>query len=83
MKGVSILFSRHFPVTLEETLSNPNGRFLFLKGMGEGKRFTFVNVYCPNAGHAAFLQKVCDRLHQFASGTVILGGDLMSLSRLF
>lgn len=74
-KGVSTLFSRPFPFKLEDTLDDPDRRFLFLKRTGEGEKFTFANIYCPNVGHAAFLQKVCGRLHQFASGTVILGGD--------
>lgn len=73
--GVSIIFSKRFQFKLEESLCNPDGRYLFVKGTEGGKRYTFANIYSPNSGHDTFLQKVCDQLHQFAAATLILLGD--------
>lgn len=74
MKGVFIIFSAKVRFALEDSLSD-GGRYLFLKGKIGDRRFTYANIYSPNAKHAAFIQVVCDRLQRFQAGMLILGGD--------
>lgn len=72
---MSILFSSQTPFTLENMVRDDEGRFLYLKGRLSDSRFSFAMVYCPNVGHAALIQKLCNDLCGFVSGTLVLGHD--------
>lgn len=47
LKGVTIFVSRDAPFQITDQMSDPGGRFLFIKGMYEGSPMTLVNVYFP------------------------------------
>lgn len=74
-KGCPSFFSAKVTFELEDSKSDEEGRYLFLKGKIDRKQFTFTNVYCPNVKHAAFIQDTCDKLQVFKAGTKIPGGD--------
>uniref|UniRef100_A0A8C5PL06 exodeoxyribonuclease III n=1 Tax=Leptobrachium leishanense TaxID=445787 RepID=A0A8C5PL06_9ANUR len=74
-RGVAILFARHVPFTLQDVVTDPQGRFLMVKGMLGNTKLTFVNVYLPNRLQTKCLRKVLRRLSEFQEGFVVLGGD--------
>ena len=77
-KGVSILVSKHANFQLSDSLIDPEGRFVFLKGSYESRPVTLANIYCPNERQVAFYKSTCDLLASFQSGILLLGGTLMS-----
>lgn len=74
-KGVSILISRDASIELTDKLTDPEGRYLFLKGKFGGTPVTLANVYFPNTAHLTFCKHVIEELKGFSSGCLILGGD--------
>lgn len=74
-KGVAILIGKNLPFVKSEVLTDPEGRYIFLKGKVGDRVFTFANIYAPNDKHIAFFRFVFKRLEPFMEGTLILGGD--------
>lgn len=74
-KGVTILLSKDNPFILTDRLSDPEGRFIFIKGKYGNGTVTLANVYFPNVAQVAFCQRVTHELKGFAAGTLIMGGD--------
>lgn len=74
-KGVSILVSKHIDFQLSNSLVDPEGRYLFLKGTYASKPISLANVYCPNVHQVSFFRKVYDLLSTFQEGIVLLGGE--------
>lgn len=63
-------------MTIEEKLADPSSRFLFLNVCIGDDPFTIASVYGPNVGQLTFLENTLALLDGFASGPIILGGDL-------
>lgn len=74
-KGVAIGFRKGFSFALEDTLVDPFGRFLFLRGSLGSLPCTFANLYAPNQGQASFLSATLNKLRDFARGCIVLAGD--------
>lgn len=74
-KGVSILISKDAKFESTDKLVDPEGRFIFLKGLCHGTTITLANVYFPNSGQISFCQKMITELTSFHTGRGILGGD--------
>lgn len=74
-KGVSILVSKHAPFKLSDSLLDPEGRFVFIKGIYASKPIVLANIYAPNEHQASFFRKVSDLLISFKEGVVLLGDD--------
>lgn len=74
-KGVSILISKDAPFELTEQLTDPDGRFVFLKGTYGGAHLTLANAYFPNKSYLTFCKHIVKQLQGFTSGCLILGGD--------
>lgn len=53
-KGVSILLSSRRPWSCQDILTDPEGHFLFIKGLIEVK-MTFASIYVPNDHQDLFL----------------------------
>lgn len=68
-------FQRGSSFILEDTLSDPSGRFLFLKGSLGNISCTFANFHAPNQGQGSFLSATLLKLWDFASGCIVLAGD--------
>lgn len=52
-KGVSILISKNCPLQINDTLSDTNVHYLFLKGEIHGRPIILANIYARN------VQQVC------------------------
>lgn len=74
-KGVTILVGKDTPFTLTDRLTDPEGRYVFIKGTYRDRTVTLANVYFPNSSQVTFCQKAIRVLKGFASGLLILGGD--------
>ena len=74
-KGVSILISNRTPFQVQDTMLDPGGRYIFIKGKLENHPMTIANVYAPNSRQVTFFRKIKDLLTTFASGILVLGGD--------
>lgn len=74
-KGVSILVSKNANFQISDSLVDPDGRYIFLKGSYASTPITLANIYCPNDHQVSFFRKTCDLLTSFKSGIVLLGGD--------
>lgn len=74
-KEVAIGFAKVTKFSLTDRMTDPEGRYLFLKGKLGDKTLTLANVYCPNKNSISFLNQVLSRLMDFKTGEVILAGD--------
>lgn len=74
-KGVSILISKDTPFQLLDTLLNPEGCYIFLKGKLGARPVSIANIYAPNSKQVAFFRQIGDLLTLFANGILILSGD--------
>lgn len=74
-KGVAIGFRRGTAFTMESMLSDPFGRFLFLRGSLGRMPCTLATVYAPNRDQAGFITTTLKKLRDFARGCVLLAGD--------
>lgn len=75
-KGVSIVLAKLFTFRLTSQLTDPEGRFLFLKGTWKDRPVTLANIYCPSAKQVTFLKETLLHLTTSQSGLLILGGTL-------
>lgn len=73
-RGVSILLSAQIPWTHTDIKMDPEGCFLFLKGMIVSFKVTLANLYAPNSHHDLFLERHLEKLLEFADGQLIIGG---------
>lgn len=74
-KGVSILIAKNCPFTITDSITDPDGRYLFLKGSIHNKTVTLANIYAPNKHQVPFFRSITEALTTFQEGTLILGGD--------
>lgn len=74
-KRASILLSKHAPFQLLDSLVDPEGRFVFIKGLYASKPLTLANIYSPNEYQVSFFRKISDLLLSFREGMVLLEGD--------
>lgn len=75
-KGVLILIRTDIDLQLQDTLADPEGRFLFVKGSVKGRPITLANIYSLNSNPVSFFRRVALQLTSFASGMLLLAGDL-------
>lgn len=75
-RGVTIALGKICPMTSITPQTDPEGRFLFIKGILHGQGYTLASIYAPNTGKADFLVKTLGKLDKFKEGCVIIGGDL-------
>lgn len=74
-KGVSILISKQTSFQLLDSMLDPGGRYIFLKGKIGSHPITIANIYAPNTKQVAFFRKIKYLLTNFTSGILILGAD--------
>lgn len=75
-RGVSIVISSRVPWFYIDSIKDPGGRFLFLKGRIGEVEVTVVTIYAPNGNQETFISKTLGRLSEFTTGHLIVGGDL-------
>lgn len=74
-KGNTIAIHRNCPFQLLDSKIDPLGRYVFLKGVIAGRKYTFASIYAPNSNQITFIDSALDLLADFKEGFVILGGD--------
>lgn len=74
-KGVAIALHKTCLFFPETHLEDPEGRYVIIKGTLYGNPLTLLNIYAPNFGQVSFLEKVQQFLHNFSSGSMIVGSD--------
>lgn len=74
-RGVSILISDRLPWQSQEVSADPEGRYLFLKGLIGGIQLTLATLLAPNVHQDRFLRQTLDKLMEYREGLLILGGD--------
>lgn len=65
-KGVAIGFARGVRFDLDKRKTDPEGRYLFLKGKLNGAEYSLENIYCPNKNPIGYLLGV--EFMQFKKG---------------
>lgn len=73
-KRVSILISSKIPWQTQDTLIDPMGRYIFLRGLLGNTQITLATIYTPNENQASFLDSTLSKLQDFTLGQLILGG---------
>ncbi|CAH2248181.1 Hypothetical predicted protein [Pelobates cultripes] len=73
--GVAILLSTELEFQVLDTVTDTQGRYLFLKGTIAGKLYTFANIYVTNKRQAMFLKSTLAKLNDFSEGILVLGVD--------
>lgn len=74
-KGVSILISSKILWRTQDTLVDPTGRYIFLRGLVGEIQITLATIYAPNENQVSFLDGTLGKLQNFTRGQLILGGD--------
>lgn len=75
MSSHTVGVGKNISFTVEERRVDPEGRYLFLKGKLQRKRFTLASVYCPNSHPKKYLKGILNALMDFKQGHIILAGD--------
>uniref|UniRef100_A0A8C5M9A7 Endonuclease/exonuclease/phosphatase domain-containing protein n=1 Tax=Leptobrachium leishanense TaxID=445787 RepID=A0A8C5M9A7_9ANUR len=58
-----------------DVMTDPEGRFLFVKGTIADSCYTFVSVYLPNTAQHRCLSSISRQLRNFMAGTLVVAGD--------
>lgn len=74
-KGVSIAFQKMLPIDMIDQISDPQGRYLFVKFSLWGTKYTEANIYLPNVNQVSSALQYIQILAGFMEGKLILGGD--------
>ncbi|CAH2221512.1 Hypothetical predicted protein [Pelobates cultripes] len=74
--GFAILFAHSIPYLHKEMLTDPGGRYIFLKDTIADHAYTFACIYSLNRTQHTFLAKTLSKLERFREGLLILGGDM-------
>uniref|UniRef100_A0A8C5Q236 Reverse transcriptase domain-containing protein n=1 Tax=Leptobrachium leishanense TaxID=445787 RepID=A0A8C5Q236_9ANUR len=74
-RGVAILIARDVPFTQTGLITDPHGRFLFLKGTIAGTTYTFASVYISNTRQHKCIASILRQLDVFQERVLILAGD--------
>lgn len=75
-RGVAIGFANGTRFALEDRVTDPEGRFLFLKGKLGDEEYTLANIYAPNKRPMKYPKSILAKLRDFRRGHTIMMGDL-------
>lgn len=78
-KTIGFGFHKGTSFTLETSLVDDCGRYIFIKGTLGNLPCTLANIYAPNRDQAEFLSPMLSNLKDFAHGCIILSGDSILL----
>lgn len=74
-KGVAVLFQRHFPVQINSTHIDTDGRYIILELKVEEIQFVLINVYGPNDDNKLFFSNLFNNINKRDNNSIILTGD--------
>lgn len=64
-----------FILKLQQCVTDPEGRYIFLNCTINNMPYTLVSIYAPNHGQMAFLKKTLQAVRKFQQGHLIICGD--------
>ncbi|CAH2276730.1 Hypothetical predicted protein [Pelobates cultripes] len=73
--GVAILLASDLHFHRSDTMADPNGRYLFVKGTVAQKTYTFASIYAPNTKQAKFFRNTLLKLANFTEDALMVGGN--------
>lgn len=74
-RGVAICVARSLAFLPSQIISDPDGRFLLVKGDLEGSLVTFLAYYAPNKVQLPFFQNLFQQLCHLFEGMLLIGGN--------
>lgn len=74
--GTAILIHKKTQFTADETVSDPQGRFIVVSGSLFHTPIVLVNIYTPNWDNAGFINKLISLIPNLNTRYMIFGGDL-------
>ena len=74
-RGVTILLNNNFEYKVEKVDSDPNGNFLILDIIIQGKHFTLINLYGPNEDKPKFYKELRQKYTSLDNDNIIMCGD--------
>jgi exonuclease III len=72
--GVAILIKNNVQYTVNQVISDKNGRYIILDILIESFRISLLNLYGPNSDSPEFFDNLKEQLERFP-GSVIMAGD--------
>ncbi len=75
-RGVAILINKTVHFSIDNVISDMNGRYVIVKGKIPQTPVVLANVYAPNFDNAHFAQDLLSKLPALNTHLLIFGGDL-------
>ncbi len=75
-RGVAILINKTVHFSIDNVISDMNGRYVIVKGKISQTPVVLANVYAPNFDNAHFAQDLLSKLPALNTHLLIFGGDL-------
>lgn len=75
-RGVAILVNKNIPITVQETIDDPLGRYVLINSLIYSEQWTLLNLYAPNYDDISFIQ---DIFLKVSGGRehILIGGDFI------
>lgn len=73
-RGIAILINKNIPITIQETINEPLGRYVLINCQMYSEHWTRLNLYAPNYNDISFIQNIflkASEGHQH----MLIGGD--------
>uniref|UniRef100_A0A8C7ZH32 Reverse transcriptase domain-containing protein n=1 Tax=Oryzias sinensis TaxID=183150 RepID=A0A8C7ZH32_9TELE len=74
-RGVAILIRKNIPFICNDSISDPQGRFIIVTGKLCGTPVILANIYAPNHDDEQFFQKIISYIPNIHNNSLLLGGD--------
>ena len=75
-RGTAIIIHKRVQFSAEQTISDPGGRYIIVKGVLYQTPVILVNVYAPNFDNPNFMTSIFSSLPNMDTHRLIFGGDL-------
>ncbi len=75
-RGVAILINKTVHFSIDNVISDMNGRYVIVKGKISQTPVVIANVYAPNVDNAHFAQDLLSKFPALNTHLLIFGGDL-------
>lgn len=73
-RGVSILIHRHVNFIETSAHKDNEGRYILVNGLIDGTEVSLINVYAPNENDPGFTRMLFNKLLQYSTGLILMGG---------
>uniref|UniRef100_A0A8C5MZK2 Reverse transcriptase domain-containing protein n=1 Tax=Leptobrachium leishanense TaxID=445787 RepID=A0A8C5MZK2_9ANUR len=75
-RGVAILFAGDVPFVFQDSCSDDQGRYLFVKGTIADITYTFATIYVANTAQSSCLARIMAKLRRFQDGILVVASDM-------